>query len=56
MVMVEVMEFEDVVIEIIRLKSTERDCPGCDAVLVQNNIEQCYECLKCGYIDCGDND
>jgi ribosomal protein S27AE len=35
------------------LKSTERDCPRCDAILNQNEKEECYECLKCGYIDCG---
>ena len=35
-----------------RLRSTERDCPACDAVLVENEKEECYECLYCGYIDC----
>lgn len=40
----------------IRLKSTERECPKCDAVLVLNEHEQCYECENCGYIDCGDDD
>ena len=39
----------------IRLKITERDCPRCDAILVHNDNEQCYECLNCGYIDCGDD-
>lgn len=33
--------------------STERDCPRCNSVLVKNNNEDCYECLNCGYIDCG---
>jgi ribosomal protein S27AE len=47
---------EEEIVEEIRLKSTERDCPGCDAVLVLNENEQCYECLNCGYIDCGDED
>jgi ribosomal protein S27AE len=41
---------------VIKLKSTERDCPRCEHVLYQNNKEQCYECLNCGYIDCGDDD
>jgi ribosomal protein S27AE len=36
------------------IKSNERDCPRCNAVLVQNEKEECYECLNCGYIDCGD--
>jgi len=40
----------------VRIKSTERECPRCDAVLVSNDNEQCYECLNCGYIDCGDED
>ena len=39
----------------IRLKLTERDCPGCEAVLIHNDNEQCYECLNCGYIDCGED-
>jgi len=38
-----------------RVKLTERDCPRCEAVLIHNNNEQCYECLNCGYIDCGDD-
>lgn len=46
-------EIEQVVIQ-IRIKSTERNCPRCDAVLVHNNNELCYECLNCGYIDCGE--
>ena len=37
-----------------KIKSSERDCPRCHAVLVQNEKEECYECLNCGYIDCGD--
>lgn len=48
-----VMEVVRVSSSIIRQKSTERDCPRCDAVLVLNDPEQCYECDKCGYIDCG---
>ena len=47
------IEIEEV-IEPIRLRSTQRDCPRCDAVLILNNHEQCYECDSCGYIDCGD--
>ena len=39
----------------IRIKSTERECPRCEGILVLNNNEQCYECLYCGYIDCGDD-
>ncbi|WP_170234081.1 hypothetical protein [Segetibacter aerophilus] len=39
----------------VRVKSTERPCPNCDAVLVGNDDEQCYECFNCGYIDCGDD-
>lgn len=39
----------------IRVKTTERGCPRCETVLVLNNNEQCYECLNCGYIDCGDD-
>lgn len=37
------------------LKSTERDCLRCHAVLNQNEKEECYECPHCGYIDCGDD-
>lgn len=40
----------------IRIRTTENECPRCEAVLVLNDNEQCYECLHCGYIDCGDND
>lgn len=35
-----------------KLRSTERDCPHCDGVLEQNEKEECYECILCGYIDC----
>ncbi len=49
-------EIEQVSIQYIRLKSTERDCPRCNATVVHNDNEQCYECLNCGYIDCGDDD
>ncbi len=47
-------EIEQVVFQNIRLKLTERDCPRCEAVLLHNENEQCYECFNCGYIDCGD--
>ena len=40
----------------IRIKTTERECPRCEAILVLNDNEQCYECINCGYIDCGDED
>ncbi len=43
------------VLDNIRLRLIERDCPRCDAVLIHNNNEQCYECINCGYIDCGDD-
>ncbi len=48
-------ETEQVSILNIRVKMTERDCPRCDAVLIHNNNEQCYECIHCGYIDCGED-
>lgn len=35
-----------------RLRLTERDCPLCEGVLVENEKEECHECIKCGYIDC----
>ena len=47
-------EVEQLPVQSVRIKLTERDCPRCDAVLIHNNNEQCYECLNCGYIDCGD--
>lgn len=50
------IEIEEMPVEIIRVKSTERDCPACEALLIHNKNEQCYECLNCGYIDCGDED
>lgn len=40
----------------IRVKTTERECPRCVAILVLNDNEQCYECHNCGYIDCGEDD
>lgn len=40
---------------IIKIKTTERVCPRCQEVLVLNDNEQCYECLNCGYIDCGED-
>ena len=49
-------ESEYVSSQYIRSKLTERDCPRCDAIVVHNESEQCYECLNCGYIDCGDDD
>ncbi len=36
-----------------RLKLEERDCPKCDSIIIKNEKEDCYECIKCGYIDCG---
>jgi transposase len=48
-------ESEHVSSQYIRSKLTERDCPRCDAILLHNDNEQCYECLNCGYIDCGDD-
>jgi len=48
--------FEPVLTHEIRLKTTERECPKCEAVLVLNENEQCFECLNCGYIDCGDDE
>jgi ribosomal protein S27AE len=51
----EKIEIEEMDIQNIRIKLTERDCPRCDAVLIHNNNEQCFECLNCGYIDCGEN-
>lgn len=56
MVNAQKIEIEEVIIQNIRLKLIERDCPKCDAVLEHNNHEQCFECLNCGYIDCGDDD
>ncbi len=35
-----------------RMRSTERDCPACDGLLEENEKEECYECVQCGYIDC----
>ena len=52
----EVIEFEEFPTPNIRLKLTERDCPKCEAVLIHNNSELCFECLNCGYIDCGNDD
>ena len=51
---IELVVEEGLNIPAVKTKSTERDCPRCDAVLVLNDNEQCYECLNCGYIDCGD--
>ena len=36
-----------------RLKLIERDCPNCDSIVMKNDAEDCFECIKCGYIDCG---
>lgn len=52
----EIIEVEQITIEGIRLKSNERGCPRCEAVLILNENEQCFECSNCGYIDCGDDD
>jgi ribosomal protein S27AE len=35
-----------------RLRLTERECPHCDGLLLENEKEECYECTHCGYIDC----
>lgn len=50
------IEIEEEFVYNIRLRLIEKDCPKCDAVLEHNHNEQCYECLNCGYIDCGDED
>jgi ribosomal protein S27AE len=50
------IEIEQDIFPEIRMKSTERECPRCDAMLEHNDNEQCYECLNCGYIDCGDEE
>ena len=52
----EVAELDLVTEMSVRIKSTERECPRCEAVLVLNDNEQCYECHQCGYIDCGEDD
>ncbi|MCW3110009.1 MAG: hypothetical protein JWQ09_4515 [Segetibacter sp.] len=49
------IEVEPVIKLAVRIKTTERECPRCEAVLVLNDNEQCYECLNCGYIDCGED-
>jgi ribosomal protein S27AE len=36
-----------------RFTLVERDCPRCDSVIMENEKEGCYECIQCGYIDCG---
>ena len=41
---------------ILKTKSNERNCPKCEHILILNENEQCYECLNCGYIECGDDD
>lgn len=38
-----------------KIKPVERDCPRCDAILVFNETEECFECLNCGYIDCAND-
>lgn len=50
------VEIQPVINLTIHIKSTERECPRCEAVLVLNDNEQCYECLNCGYIDCGEDE
>ena len=52
----ETLELEPEVTQKVRVKTTERECPRCEALLDHNNKEECYECLNCGYIDCGDFD
>jgi ribosomal protein S27AE len=49
------IEIEETVVEEIRLRIVEKDCPKCDSVLSHNQNEQCYECDQCGYIDCGED-
>jgi ribosomal protein S27AE len=51
-----IIDAEPTISSNVRVKTTERECPRCDAVLVLNDNEQCYECINCGYIDCGDDD
>jgi ribosomal protein S27AE len=51
-----IVEAKPVMTSQIRVKTTERNCPNCDAVLVLNDNEQCYECFNCGYIDCGEEE
>lgn len=51
-----IIEVENVTCLAVRVKTTERECPRCEAVLVLNDNEQCYECLNCGYIDCGEDE
>ena len=36
-----------------RLRVSEKDCPKCHFVIMKNEKEDCYECMNCGYIDCG---
>ena len=40
----------------IRLRSSEKECPRCQHILVLNEAEECIECHYCGYIDCGDDE
>ncbi len=54
MAQAERIEIQQVSIQQVSLKSTERDCPRCDAVKIHNNNEICNQCLNSGYIDCGD--
>ena len=39
-----------------KLTFSEKDCPKCHYVIIKNEKEDCYECLNCGYIDCGFDD
>ncbi len=37
------------------LKLQQRECPRCEGMVEENEKEECFECSKCGYIDCGDD-
>jgi ribosomal protein S27AE len=39
-----------------RLKLVERDCPRCDSIIMKDEKDDCYQCVKCGFIDCGINE
>jgi ribosomal protein S27AE len=51
-------EQNQVVKEVVhpRLKQVERPCLRCGALMCINGKEECTECEKCGYIDCGEED
>ena len=50
---IELVVEEPLNVATLRTKSTERDCPRCDGIIIINEKEECYECPNCGYIDCG---